>query len=170
MRLTHFQFFHGQPSARIAVAFGRAANPITGSARLERCGFSRREKRRRSHLAPGIAVHPLAQLPGHPRILRGSRRSCFVLACSSSRRNERRPVDLCSSAGLRKHCCYRASVKPPCGGGHPERNRPDCDGGPTGRSHLPDERRDQECDHDRRRVGRADPDMDGEIVRPRSST
>jgi hypothetical protein len=61
MGLAHFEVLHGQPSARISVTLDRVAKPITGSTRLERGEFSRSEKRGRSRLAPGVAIHSLAE-------------------------------------------------------------------------------------------------------------
>jgi hypothetical protein len=60
MRLTHFETFEGQSSARAAIAFGSVADPTTGPAGFELGLFSRLKKRSRSRLASGIRVHPLA--------------------------------------------------------------------------------------------------------------
>jgi hypothetical protein len=61
MRLTHFETFEGQSSARAAIAPDSAAEPTTRSAGFELGLFSRLKKRSRSRLASGIRVHPLAQ-------------------------------------------------------------------------------------------------------------
>ena len=53
---------HGQSSTRSPITLEYATKPITGPTRLKRRDFGRREKRGRSHLAPRVAVHSLAQL------------------------------------------------------------------------------------------------------------
>ena len=61
MRFAPFAVFHGQSSAGGSVTFDRTAKPAIGPTGFDRCKFSRREKRRRSHFAPAIIVHPFAQ-------------------------------------------------------------------------------------------------------------
>ena len=70
--LAPFAAFHRQSSAWGSVTFDRAAKPAIGPAGFDRCKFSRRKKRRWSHLAPAISVHPFAQLRSTARAPRRS--------------------------------------------------------------------------------------------------
>ena len=62
MRFAHRKLSQSQSSARVSVALSRVAKPITWPTGFELRFLSRCEKRGRSRLASGVAIHPLAQL------------------------------------------------------------------------------------------------------------
>jgi hypothetical protein len=76
MRLAPPAVFHRQSPAWGSVTLDRTAKLAISPSGFDRCKFSRREKRRRSHFAPAIIVHPFCAIwIGRPRAMFRARKT-----------------------------------------------------------------------------------------------